>query len=54
LTLRLFDASGKLVRQSSISFNSQRVDISTLPRTPLILELSHPDGRRHVQKIIRQ
>jgi hypothetical protein len=52
LMVRIFDESGKMLKLSRISFQTQRLDISHLPHGTYIFDISHPDGRRFTQKII--
>jgi hypothetical protein len=52
LTFRLFDNTGRLVQQKQLQHRTQEVSLNGLPHGVFVVELSHPDGRRHSQRIV--
>jgi hypothetical protein len=52
LMLRLFDMEGRLLKQSAIAYQTQWIDISTLPRGGLIVDIQHADGRKYTKKFV--
>jgi hypothetical protein len=52
LTYRLFDNTGRLLQQKQLQHRTQEVSLTGLPHGVFVVELSHPDGRRHSQRIV--
>ncbi|HYF30193.1 MAG TPA: hypothetical protein VD993_03640 [Chitinophagaceae bacterium] len=52
ITFRLFDSNGRLLKQQRLADRTQEVSLAGLPRATFVVEITHPDGRRHSQKIV--
>lgn len=52
ITFRLFDTNGKLLKQQQLADRTQEVSLTGLPHATFVVEITHPDGRRHSQKIV--
>lgn len=52
VTFRLFDSNGRVLKQTQLADRTQDVSLVGLPRGTFIVEITHPDGRRHSQKIV--
>ena len=52
ITFRLFDSNGRLLQQKQLADRTQEVSLAGLPHATFIVEITHPDGRRHSQKIV--
>jgi hypothetical protein len=52
LTFRLFDNTGRLIQQKQLQHQTQEVSLTGLPHGVFVVEIAHPDGRRHTQKIM--
>ena len=51
INFRLFDNSGKLLKQQQLQQRTQEVSMVGLPRGVFVVELSAADGRKYTQKI---
>lgn len=52
LNFRLFDNTGRLVQQKQLQHRTQEVSLTGLPKGVFVIEIAHPDGRRHTQRIV--
>lgn len=52
LMFRLFDNTGRLVQQKQLQHRTQEVSLTGLPHGVFVVEIAHPDGRRHSQRIV--
>ncbi|HEY0678317.1 MAG TPA: hypothetical protein VGD17_08520 [Chitinophagaceae bacterium] len=52
ITFRLFDNAGRLVQQKQLQHRTQEVSLNGVSRGVFVVELSHPGGKRHVQRIV--
>lgn len=52
LSFRLFDNTGRLIQQKQIQHQTQEVSLTGLSHGVFVIEIAHPDGRRHTQRIV--
>lgn len=52
LSFRLYDNSGRLLQQKQLQHHTQEVSMTGLPHGIFVVEIAHPDGRRHSQRIV--
>lgn len=53
MNLRIFDMNGRQVKNLTTQYQSQQIDLSTLPRGTYVVEITGRDKRRVSRKIVR-
>jgi hypothetical protein len=52
ISFRLFDNTGRLLQQKQLQHRTQEVSLTGLPKGVFVVEIAHPDGRKHTQRIV--